>query len=132
MIGIDTNVLLRFLIDDPEAGEQSAKAQTLLASMHHVYVAYVVFIETMWVLSRRYRLPRDRIAGIAAELLQHPSFVCENGAILSRAVDVYRAENIGFGDALALISDQDRNCVLHTFDRKLAKLEGATRVVSAG
>ena len=70
MIALDTNVLVRFLVDDD--AEQVQAARTLLESLTAERPAFIcreVMIELVWVLERAYRLPRDRIAAVLEGLI---------------------------------------------------------------
>ena len=63
MIALDTNVLVRYLVDDD--AEQALAARTLLEGLAAERTAFIcreVMLELVWVLERTYRLPRERIA----------------------------------------------------------------------
>ncbi len=51
MIAVDTNVLVRLLVNDPNAPEQSQQARELLNAQGEVWVGQIVLIETIWVLA---------------------------------------------------------------------------------
>ena len=129
MIAVDTNVLLRALVDDSEAPGQCAAARSLIAGAGQLRVASIVFMETLWVLLKRYRAPRKEVVRIARELLEHPRYEIENADQLGAALKIYAASNVDFADAVALADARQVGCVLHTFDRRLAKLNGAALVV---
>lgn len=62
MIAIDTNVLLRYLLQDDKV--QSQKAASLINGSVPVLVTDIVLVETVWVLAgKRYKLDRDTLAG---------------------------------------------------------------------
>ena len=70
MIALDTNILVRFLVDDD--AEQVQAARTLLESLTAERPAFIcreVMIELVWVLERAYGLPRDRIAAVLEGLI---------------------------------------------------------------
>lgn len=127
-ICVDTNVLLRMLVDDAEAPQQVILARQLIEAARRIHVAQVVFTETMWVLMRRYQFDRSSIVQTARQLLDHPAIVCENRDLLSSAVELFARSPIGFGDALALAASKALAIPLYTFDRKLARLDGARAV----
>lgn len=129
MIAVDTNVLLRALVDDSDAPAQCAAAQLLIADAGQVRVASIVFMETLWVLLNRYRAPRKAVVRIARELLEHPRYEIENADQLGAVLKIYAASNIDFADAVALADARQVGCVLHAFDRRLAKLDDAALVV---
>jgi predicted nucleic-acid-binding protein len=79
MIGIDTNILLRFLVDDDP--EQSAIARQFMGlrnSEDPAYVSAVVLAETVWFLTRRLDYPRSQIAEMLGLLVQAEGIVFEH------------------------------------------------------
>lgn len=128
MIAVDTNVLLRALVDDADAPGQCSAAQALIASAGRVRVAEIVFMEALRVLHKRYQASRKEVARIALELLEHPRYQVENQDQLNAALTIFTTGNVDFADAVALADARQVRCVLHTFDKKLAKLDGAELV----
>jgi predicted nucleic-acid-binding protein len=126
MIAVDTNVLLRALVDDPANPAQCAAARALVAGAGQVRVAAIVFVETLWVLHKSYRAARDEVSRIARELLDHPRYQIESGDHLRQASEIFSTNNIDFADAVALADARRARVGLHTFDRRLAKLPDAT------
>lgn len=129
MIAIDTNVLIRILINEPEAEQQCRLARELIAQHDALWVCQVVLIETVWVLQTSYQFNKEQILSVLEKLCHHPDIVLENAENLDTDLAVFRSSNVGFGDCLILNNAQRKRLVLHTFDRKLARLHGAERVV---
>lgn len=125
MVSPDTHVLVRLIVDDDEAPAQVASARARVADEPAIAIAASVFPETMWVLEHRYRFPRADVAKVATALLQHARFHVAERALLVLAVEILRESNVGFGDALALAHARHARGTLLTFDRRLARLEGA-------
>lgn len=70
MIGVDTNVLLRFLVEDDAA--QSSAARTFMSERSEdspVFVSSVVLAETVWLLNKRLAYPMVDIVGMLKTLL---------------------------------------------------------------
>lgn len=128
MISLDTNVLVRLLVDDAHAPQQVAAARGRVQAEQAVGIGLSVFLETMWVLERSYRYPRAAIADVAARLLEHPKYHVADRTLLARAIEIHRDASIGFGDALALAHAQESSALLITFDRTLARMDGAESV----
>lgn len=128
MIALDTNVLLRALVDDDEAASQCVAARQLVASATLVTISAAVFLETVWTLSRSFGFPRKQVARVATMLLKHPRYRVQDPILFEAAVARFAASNIDFADAVALEHAVHGNVVLHTFDRKLAKQRGAQAV----
>jgi predicted nucleic-acid-binding protein len=128
VIAVDTNVLLRALVDDPTAPGQCVSARSLVMQAGHVRIPSIVFVETLWVLHKRYRATRDEVSRIARELLDHPRYQVEGSDSLGRALEIFSTSGVDFGDAVALADARFAAVGLHTFDRRLAKLPDATLV----
>ncbi len=125
MIAIDTNVLLRTLVDDSDAPSQCEQARALVKRAGQVRVSLIVFVETLWVLNKRYRASRADVERIAFQLLDHPRYQIEQTDLLRESLAVFASSNVDIADALALVDARRCKVVLHTFDAKLAKLDGA-------
>lgn len=121
MIAIDTNVLLRYLLQDDAA--QSPKATKLLAGRQPVLITDVVLVETLWTLKgKKYKLPKRDLVTVLAQLMQEPNVVFENSQTVWNALqDYHTAEtgnNVDFADTLILAKSQ------YTVNAKEASFEG--------
>jgi predicted nucleic-acid-binding protein len=126
VIGIDTNVLVRYLTDDDH--EMADRAERLLDQECHpdnqAFINAVVLCETAWVLGRRYRYSRAQIVAVIAALLRVPSIAVEHGELVEDALDLYRYSNVDFTDVLiGVINRRSGGAITATFDRKAAGLE---------
>lgn len=130
MIAIDTNVLIRLLVEDPNEQQQSQLARRLLNQHGQVWVSSIVLIETIWVLQSRYKLTKENIIAVLEKVIQHPRIHLENTASVDNALTLYSACNVGFSDCTILNEARQKQLILHTFDRKLARLHGAKRIVN--
>lgn len=128
MIAIDTNVLVRMLVDDPDSQEQCEQARDLIANHSDAWVCRIVLIESVWVLERAYDFTKEQIILVLETLMQHPNIHLEDAENLNNALTIFSASNAGFADCLILTDVQRKRLVLHTFDKKLSKLHGAKRV----
>jgi predicted nucleic-acid-binding protein len=102
VIGLDTNVVIRFLAQDDK--DQSAIATRLISRLSEEeqgFISSVVLAEVSWVLLRRYRLSRDEIFSTLLGLLETAELIVENSAAVYRALAVYKAGgSVEFADAL--------------------------------
>lgn len=125
MIGIDTNVLLRFLFaDDPV---QSPKARALIEQHgvvpDSVRITDVVLAEMAWVLQRLYGFDGAGIVDVVVKLLGDPAFLFSDRARIQRALDGCRRVPLGFADCLIAQDNADAGCdFTATFDRKMRGL----------
>lgn len=89
MIAIDTNVLLRYLLDDDK--NQSKKASALIANNKEVLITDVVLAETIWVLKgKRYGLDKETVIAVVYSLFEEPNICFENGQTVWRAINDYK------------------------------------------
>lgn len=130
MLALDTNVLVRILIDDPQAIDQCAAARALASAAGEVYVSQVVQIETVWVLESAYGFARTELAAVLETLLGNQSFVLQQADVLRAALGEFRNGAADFSDYVILTQARAENMMLATFDRKLGKLPGARLVLS--
>jgi predicted nucleic-acid-binding protein len=128
MLAIDNNVLLRLLVDDPNAQRQSQLARDLLNAEGEAWIGRIVLIECIWVLQSSYKFSKEQIIGVLELLIQHPNIHLEDVASLDNTLTIFSASNAGFADCLILNDAQREQLVLHTFDRKLSRLHGTKRV----
>ena len=130
MIGLDTNVLVRFLTgDDPDQQGDASALLERLTPAEPGFVAREVVLELVWVLSRGYGLSRKRIAGILAELLETRGLVFEDAADVGHAAAEYGRGGPEFADRMLLAAAQRAGATpLFTFDRDVARMGGASAV----
>jgi predicted nucleic-acid-binding protein len=125
MIGLDTNVLVRYLTQDDQG--QSLRAteliERLLTEDNPGFISVVAMTETVWVLERAYRLSNVRIAEVIERLLQTAVLVVENEAEVFAAMTVLQEGSGSFADALiGELGDRAGCSVTLTFDQKAARL----------
>lgn len=125
MIAVDTNVLVRILIDDPGAAFQMQAARALLANSEVLYVPQIVQVETVWVLETAYDFDKPAICKILEHLLLHPQFQLQSAEFFSSAVTLFRKHTADFSDCLILTEATTQHLQLYTFDKKLGRMKGA-------
>lgn len=127
MIGLDTNVLVRYLTQDDPI--QSAKATEIiegrLSEEEPGYLSVVVLVETVWVLDRAYGFEAEAIAAAIERILQAGVFVVESEQEVFRAMITLKEGEGEFADALIGGLGTTAGCThTLTFDRKAARLKG--------
>ena len=97
MIAIDTNVLLRYLLDDDKT--QSAKARKLIRRHERILLTDAVLVKTIWTLTgKRYNLDKDDICQVISHLFEEPAICFEDNQTVWRALGDFRnAEPIKVG-----------------------------------
>jgi predicted nucleic-acid-binding protein len=126
VIALDTNVLVRFLVqDDPEQARLATEAIDQLSDAVPGFVSREVLVELVWVLERAYRLGRAEIAGALDGLLTSTELVIEGADEVGPAVELYRNDGFGFADLMiAAAARRAGASELVTFDRRAARLPG--------
>jgi len=131
VIGLDTNVLLRFMLrDEPQ---QSARAARIIhrtcTAEEPGYVGLVTLAEIAWVLDSVYRLPSPEIADAIEALLQADTLLVQNQDEVFSAVTALRSGIASFADALINALNQWAGCkTTLTFDVKATRLPGFTLI----
>lgn len=124
MVGLDTNVLVRFLVQDDEA--QQLEAAQLLTGLNQRgetgFVPDIVLAELSWVLERCYGFTRDEIGASVRKLLlaRQLTFRCRDE--VRNAVDQYERGGAGLADQLLTEQAKSAGCrAVATFDENLQK-----------
>jgi predicted nucleic-acid-binding protein len=132
MIGLDTNVLVRYLVqDDPAQGRLATKViATASRAGERLFLSTIVLCELVWVLESAYKYPKDTIDGTLEKILLTAQFEVEDKDAAWLALADYRASGIDFADALIGRRNLRSGCdATLTFDRSLKALD-AFRVIS--
>jgi predicted nucleic-acid-binding protein len=116
VIAVDTNILVRYLVEDDPV--QTDRAEAVLRS-GAVLVPSTVLLETAWVLRSSYRFDRGSIVDGITKLLGLPGVEAEDSATAGLALTWY-GQGLDFADALHLASS-GRAEAFATFDRALRR-----------
>ena len=127
MLGIDTNVLVRFLVRDDEA--QFEKARRLIrrevAAGRRVFVSQLVLLETEWVLRSRYALSKIEIIAAISGLLDATDVQFEDETAIEEALFVWKDGAADFADCLIGARNRRLGCrATASFDVKASTLPG--------
>lgn len=121
MLGLDTNVVVRYLVqDDPK---QSAIANKIfeqqLTPGHKGFICSVVLCEIIWVLARAYKQPREKLREVINLLLLVDSLEVEHRDATWRALRNFTETSADFSDLLiAHINKEAGTTATVTFDRR--------------
>jgi predicted nucleic-acid-binding protein len=127
ILGIDTNVLVRFLVRDEEA--QFEKARKLIkrevAAGSTVLVNQLVLLETEWVLRSRFSLAKNLIIQAISGLLDASDVRFEDEPAVEEALFIWKDSAADFADCLIGAKNRRLGCrATATFDMKASKLPG--------
>ena len=127
MIGLDTNAVIRYLVQDDK--KQSAAAtrfiEKSLTTETPGYINHISLCEIIWVLQRCYGVTKPQLREIIEGLLTTKQFTVENVEVTWKALRAYDANSADFCDAL--IGQANIHCGCEhtvTFDKKAASLPG--------
>ncbi len=127
MLGIDTNVLVRFLVRDDEAQYEQARRliRREVQAGQPVFVSQLVLLETEWVLRSRYSLDKEAISSVISGLLDAIDVQLEDEPSVEAALNIWANSTAGFADCLIGVRNRRLGCrSTATFDAKAAKLPG--------
>lgn len=122
MKGLDTNVLVRYLVkDDAKQAEMaSAWIRKAIASGEDCFINHIVLCELVWVLESAYGFPKKEIADVLEKILITRQFEIESKDIVRQAIHDYRHGSGDIADYLIGRINHSHGCdVTGTFDRAL-------------
>jgi predicted nucleic-acid-binding protein len=126
MIGIDANVLIRLAMQDDPV--QCSKVDLFLASLSLKevgFISLVTLIESVWVLERRYGLPKSDVVRFVEELLNAPELRLEREAAVNQALQIFKTSAAEFADGLIERVGHHAGCThTVTFDIAASKSSG--------
>ncbi|WP_424930754.1 PIN domain-containing protein [Amaricoccus tamworthensis] len=131
MIGLDTNILVRFLVqDDPKQADMANSLISRCSTRQPGFIGREALVEMVWVLERAYGQSAAAIAATLFGFLESEELVLENAEDVAVAAEAYGSGVADFADHMILAATQRSGCTtLYTFDRKAARANGATLLV---
>lgn len=134
MLGLDTNVLVRFLIRDDETQFERARRLIRRETNRHepILVSLMVVLETEWVLRSRYGLSKSEIHGVLSGLLESIDLSFEDEPSLEAALFMWKDSPAEFADCLIGARHRALGCrATASFDTRAARLPGFVAVCAA-
>ena len=131
MAALDTNVLVRFLMQDEPAQLRSAQRliRNSLGAGELLFVPVTVALELEWVLRSRFELGKPAVLQTFSQLLSTVELRFEAAACIEWALKQYKDATADFSDCLhAALAGEAGEQPLWTFDKAAAKLAGARLV----
>ncbi|WP_458376647.1 PIN domain-containing protein [Pseudomonas pergaminensis] len=130
MIGLDTNVLVRYVTQDDPV--QSAKASELIESLTTAspgFVSMVSIVELVWVLQSCYQSAKSDVGAVLETLLRTRELTVEHGEIIWQALRKFMANKADFADCLIERCAHAAGCTYTaTFDLNAIKTTGMKRL----
>jgi predicted nucleic-acid-binding protein len=124
---IDTNVILRFLLDDHPVFSPKARAfmQEVSNKTRPALIPAVVFAECVHVLEKFYRVPRNEITDTLSRIFTIPGIINADKAELLKALLLFHQSNTDIVDCILAASSSAQAPVV-SFDKDLAQLKAFT------
>jgi len=122
MIALDTNVLVRYVVEDDAAQSAVAVAMIERAMERNepLFVTQIVLCELVWVLAHAYRFSREEIVGVLHQLRRGAQITVEGSDEVRRAMEAYAGTRGDFADYLIAERAVANGCsAIATFDRAL-------------
>ncbi|EQD74215.1 hypothetical protein B1A_04574 [mine drainage metagenome] len=123
MIGLDTNVLVRYIAQDDS--KQSPKATRLIEALTvdaPGYISIVSVVELVWVLTGCYALTRRELCEVLETLLRTKEIIVANADTVWKALRLFKEGKTDFADCLIERSANEAGCdYTATFDRDAAR-----------
>jgi predicted nucleic-acid-binding protein len=126
MIGLDTNVLVRYLThDEPKQTAAAMRVMNSLSFESPGFLSLIVTAELVWVLAISYRYQKKEIEVVIENLLRSKELVIERADIVAQAARAFRAGRADFADYLIERCAHAAECQFTvTFDQKAAQVPG--------
>jgi predicted nucleic-acid-binding protein len=132
VLGVDSNVLVRFFTRDDEKQFQQAARLFEGAKDRGLFLSVIVLVEVNWTLCRVYRRPRKDVLQTLEDLAHTRQFVIEDRDNVLEAIHFARATKVDFSDALIALRNEVEGCTATaTFDRNALDLAQMTFVGEA-
>lgn len=124
MIAIDTNILIRFFINDDE--KQSEQVNNLFAHQEEqensIFISNIVLVELIWVLKSGYKVKKSDILKTLKLLFSNEIFKFEDRHLLLETIKKYEAESGDFADYLiGSIGSKYNASTTYTFDKRAVR-----------
>jgi predicted nucleic-acid-binding protein len=123
MIAVDTNVLVRLLVNDTDSQTPVALAKALLKRAKQVYVPQIVQVEMVWVLETAYQFDKLAVLTALKHLQKTTLFVLQHKKQFDTALATFEKYTADFSDTLILSNCLENEHQLFTFDKKFARLQ---------
>lgn len=131
MIFLDTNIILRFVLNDHPL--YSLKAQEIFAKIDKeevkVYLSLLVIFETVFVLQNSHHLPKGEIAEKLISILNRENIFLDQKNLIDKVFKNYVEKNISFADSYhAVLMDKKKINKIYSFDRDFDKFPQIKRL----
>lgn len=121
---LDTNIFLRFLLNDIPSQTQKIEAVLTKAKIAKIklYVPQIVIFEIVFALDKYYKFPKNQIIDKLDSILKTTYFNIQDKETFLQAMEIYTKKDISFVDCFLLGIAKIQNQDIFTFNQELVKL----------
>ena len=127
MLGVDTNILLRLILQDDQAQLDVVRGRMARATIENetVHIGPIVLAEAIWTLVKVAKAPKARVVKVISELGETSPFRFFDDDVVAEALVSFNSGNAGFSDCLIHAMDDAAGCqATLTFDTRALTLPG--------
>lgn len=126
MIGIDTNVIVRYIVqDDPEQARAATKLIEQSCSIDNPgYINHIVLCEIVWVLRRNYKLDKQSIYQVIEQIMRTDRLIIEDIQLVWKALETFKETKADFADCLLSQRNLQAGCRTATLDDAASVTKG--------
>jgi predicted nucleic-acid-binding protein len=130
MIALDTNVLVRYIVqDDPKQAKLANQLIHSLTAAEPGYIGLISVIELVWVMQSCYEASKEEVVAVLDKLLRTQELIIENAETVHKALSAFSKSKADFSDCLIERSANAAGCnATMTFDRNAVKFAGMVLV----
>jgi predicted nucleic-acid-binding protein len=128
MASLDTNTLIRFLVQDDDQQLAAAKKliQSALTAGETLFVPITVTLELEWVLRLNFKFNKDQVTNTLSSLLAAAELSFESESAAEIALALYKKSSVDYSDCVHIgLAHIAGESPLWTFDRAASKIDGA-------
>lgn len=130
MIGLDTNVLIRWITGDEPILYRKVEKFLTDNREESFYLSTVVILEVWWVLNKVYEFSEDQVANVLKDLILSKEIEVERQTVLLKTLDQLANSPADFEDCLISFIHLEDGCTFTaTFDKKAVKLQGMRLII---
>ena len=119
MIIVDTNILIRYLLNDNEKLNTEA---THIIENNDIFIPTEVIVEVSYVLNKVYKVEKNDILNVVQQLINMEGVYFQNKETIELAFKTYSKKNLDIVDCILFAYYKNENFDIKTFDKKLCKL----------
>ena len=120
---VDTNIILRFLLNDIPKQTEEVKKQIKLAKEGKIelIIHSVVIFETIYALNKVYGFPKEQVADGVKKFIAFKYIKILDREVIDEALDLFLIKNLSFADCFLYKLSYQLDASVLTFDKKLSK-----------